>query len=79
MSTIRQLRRLSELHGSCESGMNYQGARVATVMAFNLEETGKSLSRDTRVWPRFSILDSASQNSETYTDSSPQAPLNQLR
>ena len=33
MSAIRQLRRLSELRGSCESGMNYHGARVATVMA----------------------------------------------
>ena len=33
MSTIRQLRRFSELRGSCESGMNYQGARVATVTA----------------------------------------------
>ena len=31
MSPIRQLRRLSELGGSCESGMNNQGARVATV------------------------------------------------
>ena len=33
MSAIRQLRRLSELRGSCESGMNYHGARVATVTA----------------------------------------------
>ena len=33
MLTIRQLRRLSELRGSCESGMNYHGARVATVTA----------------------------------------------
>ena len=33
MLTIRQLRWLSELRGSCESGMNYQGARVATIMA----------------------------------------------
>ena len=33
MLTIRQLRRLSELRGSCELGMNYQGARVATVTA----------------------------------------------
>ena len=33
MSTIRQLRQLSELRGSCELGMNYQGARVATVTA----------------------------------------------
>ena len=33
MLTIRQLRQLSELQGSCESGMNYHGARVATVMA----------------------------------------------
>ena len=33
MSAIRQLRRLSESQGSCESGMNYHGARVATVTA----------------------------------------------
>ena len=33
MLTIRQLWRLSELRGSCESGMNYHGARVATVTA----------------------------------------------
>ena len=33
MSAIRQLRRLSELRGSCESGKNYHSARVATVMA----------------------------------------------
>ena len=33
MLTIRQLRWLSELQGSCESGMNYHSARVATVMA----------------------------------------------
>ena len=33
MSTIRQLRQLSELRGSCESGKNYHGARVATVTA----------------------------------------------
>ena len=30
MSAIRQLRQLSELRGSCESGKNYHGARVAT-------------------------------------------------
>ena len=33
MLTIQQLRRLSELRGSCESGMNYHGTRVATVTA----------------------------------------------
>ena len=33
MSAIRQLRRLSELRGSCESGKNYHGARVATLTA----------------------------------------------
>ena len=33
MSAIRQLRRLSELRGSCKLGKNYHGARVATVMA----------------------------------------------
>ena len=33
MLTIWQLRQLSELRGSCESGMNYQGARVATIIA----------------------------------------------
>ena len=33
MLTIRQLRQLSELRGSCELGMNYHGARVATVTA----------------------------------------------
>ena len=33
MSAIRQLRQLSELQGSCESGKNYHGARVATVTA----------------------------------------------
>ena len=33
MSAIRQLRQLSELRGSCESGKNYHGARVATVTA----------------------------------------------
>ena len=33
MSAIRQLRRLSELRGSCELGMNYHSARVATVTA----------------------------------------------
>ena len=33
MSAIQQLRRLSELRGSCESGMNYHGARMATVTA----------------------------------------------
>ena len=33
MSAIRQLQRLSELRGSCESGKNYHGARVATVLA----------------------------------------------
>ena len=53
MLTIRRLRRLSELRGSCELGMNYHGARVATVMAFNLKETGKSLSHDPRVLSRF--------------------------
>ena len=30
---IWQLRRLSELRGSCESGKNYHGARVATITA----------------------------------------------
>ena len=33
MSAIRQLWRLSELRGSCESGKNYHRARVATVTA----------------------------------------------
>ena len=33
MSAIQQLRRLSELRGSCKSGKNYHGARVATVLA----------------------------------------------
>ena len=33
MSAIWQLQRLSELRGSCESGKNYHGARVATVTA----------------------------------------------
>ena len=33
MPAIQQLRRLSELRGSCESGKNYHGARVATVTA----------------------------------------------
>ena len=33
MTAIWQLRWLSELRGSCESGMNYHGARVATVSA----------------------------------------------
>ena len=33
MSAIRQLRWLSELRGSCESGKNYHDARVATVTA----------------------------------------------
>ena len=33
MSAIQQLRRLLELRDSCESGKNYHGARVATVMA----------------------------------------------
>ena len=41
MSTIRQLRRLLELQGSCESGKNYHSARVATVTALTLKETGK--------------------------------------
>ena len=33
MSAIRQLQRLSELRGSCESGKNYHGARVETITA----------------------------------------------
>ena len=33
MSAIWQLRQLSELRGSCKSGKNYHGARVATVTA----------------------------------------------
>ena len=33
MLAIQQLRRLSELQGSCESGKNYHDARVATVTA----------------------------------------------
>ena len=33
MLAIQQLWRLSELRGNCESGKNYHGARVATIMA----------------------------------------------
>ena len=33
ISAIQQLQWLSELRGSCESGKNYHGARVATVTA----------------------------------------------
>ena len=41
MLTIWQLRRLSELRGSCELGMNYHGARVATVTALTSKKLEK--------------------------------------
>ena len=78
MSDIRQLRWLSELRGSCESGKNYHGARVATITAFNL----KKLENPLVVIPVYCpglIPDSANRSSETYTNSSLPAPLNQLR
>ena len=59
--------------------MNYHGARVATVMAFNLKRNWKNPLVVIPVSGLGLIPDSANWNSETYTDSSLPAPLNQLR
>ena len=74
MLTIRQLRWLLELRigyelPRCQSGNHY---------GFNLKETGKNPLVVIPVSCPGLIQDSANRNSETYTDLSLPAPLNQL-